>query len=246
MHVTRYQRTVAIGLGASLAGGLIAATAGTAAGAPRAAVRTPAAAAPSRPAAHHHKLVGTFTIKRGRAHGKKVSGSYFRMITPVGSYFSNSSSHARGGTYTLLKPGTNKGLRTGTYQPQPSRAFDNNGNSLAGRIIKPTNFENVKFAVSTAKVDPQTGTTVRAPRIKVSGHKLTGDVRAFAASWNKQNFNQGSPKPNGAYSGHTTKLRGKYHRKSHKYSLTWRSQIVGGPFNGFSGLWHLTGTFHAR
>jgi hypothetical protein len=27
--------------------------------------------------------------------------------------------------------------------------------------------------------------------------------------------------------------------------ITWASAVVGGPFNGFTGYWHLTGTFTA-
>ena len=29
----------------------------------------------------------------------------------------------------------------------------------------------------------------------------------------------------------------------HTYALDWSSQIVGGPFNNFTGTWRLTGTF---
>jgi hypothetical protein len=28
-----------------------------------------------------------------------------------------------------------------------------------------------------------------------------------------------------------------------RYTLEWKSLIVGGPFNGFTGRWHLEGTF---
>jgi energy-coupling factor transporter ATP-binding protein EcfA2 len=209
------------------------------------AVRPAAAAATAAAKTATTKLVGTFTIQAGKASGKKVSGSYFRMITPTGGYFGNTSSSVRGGTYTLLRPGTDNGLTTSAYQPQPSPAFARNGDSLADRIIAPTNFASVKFSASTQKVDPQTKVKVPVPTITVSGSKLSGDLGAFAASWNNQNFNQGSPKPNGAYPGRTAKVIGTYDSTTHQYSLSWRSQIVGGPFNGFAGLWHLTGKFHA-
>jgi hypothetical protein len=242
MKTTRWQGTVALGLGASLACGLVAATAATATAGTATAVRP---SVPVLTRAASTKLVGTFTIKAGKAKGKKVSGSYFRMITPTGGYFGNTSSKVQGGTYTLLSPGTAKGLTTGAYQPQPSPAFASNGDSLAAKLIAPTAFEGVKFSASTQKVDPQTGTKVPVPTITVSGHKLSGDLSAFAASWNNQNFNQGSPKPNGAYPGRTTKVTGTYNPSTHTYTLSWKSQIVGGPFNGFAGLWHLTGKFHA-
>lgn len=207
-----------------------------------------AASRPSTPASHSaakQKLVGTFAITAGKAHGKHVSGSYLRMVTPNGHYLSNPSSSAVHGSYTLLTPGTDKGLTTGSYQPEPSPAFDSDGNALADRIFKPVKFEGVGFSGATAKVDPQTNTKVPAPSIAVSGRKLTGDLRAFAVAWSKQQFNQGSPKPNGEYPGHTTKVHGTYNPTTHAFTLTWRSQIVGGPFNSFSGLWHLAGTFHA-
>jgi hypothetical protein len=116
---------------------------------------------------------------------------------------------------------------------------------LAAAIIQPTRFESIYFSVSTQRVDPQTGTRVPVPTIKVIGHKLSGNLSAFSASWNHQYFNQGSPKPNGTYPGHTTRVTGTYNPTTHRYTLQWRSQIVGGPFNSFTGEWHLTGTFHA-
>jgi hypothetical protein len=236
MVTSRWRPVLAGGLALSLAGGVIATELATAA---------PQAAAIAKASSAKKKLTGTFTIKAGAAHGKKVSGSYLRMVTPNGGYLPNPNSSAVGGTYTLLKPGTNKGLETGRYQPEPSPAFDSSGNALAHRIFRPVKFEGKSFSGSTAKIDPQTKIHVPAPSITVSGHKLTGDLAAFAASWNKQQFNQGSPKPNGKFTGHTTKVTGTYNPKTHAYTLTWRSQIVGGPFNNFSGLWHLTGTFHA-
>jgi hypothetical protein len=36
---------------------------------------------------------------------------------------------------------------------------------------------------------------------------------------------------------------GTYDRSIHAYSLEWTSHIDGGPFNGFTGMWHLEGTF---
>jgi hypothetical protein len=202
--------------------------------------------AASVPAAHAKKLIGTFRIKAGKASGSTVTGSYFRMLTPGNSgYFHNSNSNVRHGSYTLLKPGTAKGLTTGKYQRQPSPAFGPNGGSLAAAIIQPTLFESVAFSVSTNRTDPQTGIRVPVPTIRVRGNKLRGNLSAFAASWNHQNFNQGSPKPNGTFPGHTTRVTGTYNHTTHRYTLNWRSQIVGGPFAGFTGEWHFTGTFHA-
>jgi hypothetical protein len=79
--------------------------------------------------------------------------------------------------------------------------------------------------------------------VRADGGKLSGDLAAFDATWNKQAFNQGSPKPDGSRPGNTGAVSGTYDAATGAYSLTWTSQIVGGPFNSFTGYWHLEGTF---
>ena len=54
------------------------------------------------------------------------------------------------------------------------------------------------------------------------------------------------PKPGGAKPGLTAAVTGTYNAKTHAFLLSWTSQVVGGPFNGFTGEWHLTGTFVAK
>jgi len=82
-----------------------------------------------------------------------------------------------------------------------------------------------------------------APAIGVAGTQLTGDLRAFGASWNRGHFNQGSPKPDGTKPGQTSGPNGSYDPATQAFTLTWTSLIVGGPFNGFTGSWHFAGTF---
>jgi hypothetical protein len=193
-------------------------------------------------------LVGTFAITAGTCSGGVPSGTYLRMVLSGGSnsagpYFSNSDSTCSDNTYTPLPPGTRGGLVTGAYQPEPSPAFDSSGNALSGQITAPVPFEGVKFATSTNPVDPQTGLSVPVPSIEADGTSLSGNLEAFAVSWNNQQFNQGSPKPGGSSPGNTTPVSGSYTPATGAYVLEWSSQIVGGPFNGFSAFWHLTGTF---
>jgi hypothetical protein len=38
-------------------------------------------------------------------------------------------------------------------------------------------------------------------------------------------------------------VTGTYNADTKAYTLDWTSQIIGGPFNNFSGHWHLEGTF---
>ncbi|MGA2166491.1 MAG: hypothetical protein ABSH36_18775 [Solirubrobacteraceae bacterium] len=165
------------------------------------------------------QLKGTFGIS---------AGSYFRMIYPAAAkskskYFSNPYSTDADKTYTLVTGGTDGGLRTGVLQPAPTPAFDAKGNSLAGRIIRPTSFTGIDFGLVTL------GT---APSISVSAGRLSGQLVGFTAQWNKLSFKQGS-----------SDVSGTYNAKTHAYVLTWTSVISGGPFNGFTGYWHLQGKF---
>ena len=189
----------------------------------------------------------------------------------TGPYMINADSPADGGQATLLEPGTSGGFRSGGYQSQPSPGFDADGNSLADAITKPTRFFGVAFSISTNAVDLQTRTEVAPPTVFDDGGKLTADLSAWAASWNNQDFNQGAPKPvssTGAkapgqeqaervydwvaerfleaapeptISGDGAK--GTYDPDSGAFVLEWTSYIEGGPFNGFTGLWHLEGVF---
>jgi hypothetical protein len=191
-------------------------------------------------------LAGTFRITAGQC-GSGTTGSYFRMILPTGNregpWVENGDSSCGDKTYTLLSPGSDGGLATGQFQAAPSPAFDADGNSLANRIFQPVPFFGVRFSGSTNQTDLQTQQQVPAPSISVEDGKLSGDLSAFAATWNDQSFNQGSPKPGGGRPGNTTLPTGTYDPDTRRFTLTWTSQIVGGPFNNFTGLWHLEGTF---
>jgi len=195
-------------------------------------------------------LVGTFKLSPGECAGYSVSGTYFRMIFPngnvtTGRFFSNPDSLCSNKTYTLAVPGTDGGLMTGKFQPNPVPAFNKTGSALADAIVQPQSFTAINFSIATSKTDPVTGRSVPAPTIIEKGGKLSGQVEAWTASWNKLYFNQGSPKPGGGDPGLTKPLTGTYNASTHAFVLTWTSQVVGGPFNGFTGYWHLTGTFHA-
>ena len=187
-------------------------------------------------------LTGTFRATAGSCSGG-VHGSWFQMLSPTGSPVSNNDSSCSDKTYTPLSPGTDGGLVTGSYQADPSPAFDGAGNGLANRIFQPTKFYGVQFAVATDPTDPQTGTAVRAPSVSTSGGTLSGDLRAFTVSWNNQHFNQGSPKPDGSTPGKTSGPTGTYNSSTGAFKITWSSQIVGGPFNNFIGTWQIEGTF---
>jgi hypothetical protein len=202
---------------------------------------------PVAPAATATPLVGLFRFTPGAYAGGVASGSYIRLVLAGGTkekgpFFPNPSSKAT--TYTLLRPGADGGLRTGTYQPAPSPAFSPTGDALANRIIAPQRFALIQYSAQTSPKDPQTGADVPVPAISVSPDgRVSGQLQAFAAQWNKQNFNVGSPKPDGSFPGLTSPVTGTYDADTKAYTLEWTSQIVGGPFNNFSAFWHFEGTF---
>lgn len=204
-----------------------------------------AAAQPAQPAPG--PLSGTLPITGGRCGGGGVTGSYFRMILPTGNrsgpFIQNGDSTCPSDTtFTPLQPGTDGGLAVGGYQAQPNPTFDGAGNSLANRLTAPAKFFGVNFSTATNPTDPQTGTPVPAPSLSLGADgTLTGDLRAFAASWNGQHFNQGAPKPDGSSPGNTTAPTGSLDPSTGAFTLEWTSQIVGGPFDDFTGLWHLEG-----
>jgi hypothetical protein len=75
-------------------------------------------------------LSGTLAIAPGKyvaaKHGKAAhyTGSYFRMLLPgaTDKYFHNPNSKAKDKTYTLFIPGSQRGLRLGSFQPPPISA----------------------------------------------------------------------------------------------------------------------------
>lgn len=198
-------------------------------------------------AAEATELIGTFRLDPGfrRPDGTHV-GTYFQMLTPGGGQpLKNSDSGSTNKDFTTLPPGLDGGLRTFEYQAPPVPAFSA-GNALANRIIDPQKFFSYRFAIVTAANDPQAGLPTPLPKIVAKDGKISGQLTAWAAQWNDQSFNQGTPKPDGSFPGATTPLSGSYDEASRRFVLTWRSLIVGGPFDSFIGSWHLEGTFEPK
>ena len=197
-------------------------------------------------------LVGTFKLTAGACDPVSgvVSGSWFRLIFPHGNttsgfFFQNSSSTCFDRGYTTISPGTQGGLVTGRFQPGPQRAFDKNGNARATAIIRPVPFGAIGLSLSTESTDPQTRSTVSVPVVMDKSGRLSGNLEAISATWRRVFINQGSPKPRGRRPGLTQPVSGTYNARTRAFVLTWTSQIVGGPFTGFIGSWHLVGKFVA-
>jgi hypothetical protein len=183
-------------------------------------------------------LVGTFSIDDAVCtDAANVTGSYFRMLQPggtleAGPFIPNADSACVDTTYSGLTAGTDGGLVTGEFQAAPDPAFDATGNGLAGAIFAPVTFFAVAFAGAT---DPAEA----IPTLTATDGALTGDLSAFTAYYGNAPFNQGAPKPDGAGEAPV----GTIDPETGAYVLDWTSQIVGGSFDSFTGVWHLEGTF---
>lgn len=202
--------------------------------------------APAEP--RSEPLIGTFKLVAGHCDAKGATGSYFRMIQPGGTvekggYFLNPDSPCPDQSFSMAVPGSDGGLVTGKYQPGPTPAFGPRGDALAAQITRPGTFTAIKFAISTRSSDPATGAKLPAPEIDNDHGVLSGQLSAWTAAWNNLYFNQGSPKPDGTRPGLTTPVKGTYDASTGHFVLTWASTIKGGPFDRFSGFWHLEGTF---
>lgn len=205
-------------------------------------------AALAAPVAHAEPapLNGLFALSSGVCANGVVTGSFFRMILPTGDangpYLQNSDSRCSDQTVTPLSAGSDGGLVSGSYQPQPAAAFDGAGNAVSGRVTTLVRFYGVDFATATNATDPQTGTGAGLPQIYSDGGHLSGDLSSLGVTWNNQLFNQGSPKPGGGLPGKTSPISGSIDGTGN-FVIEWTSQIVGGPFNNFTGLWHLAGQY---
>jgi hypothetical protein len=192
-------------------------------------------------------LLGMFDISEGACSGGPVTaGSFFRMFDPGGGLVTNGSSPCGDKTFTPLSPGSDGGLSTTGFQPHPDPAFDGAGNGTNDKVTRPQPFYGTRFSTATNQKDPQTGVEVGPPKLVTdeSGN-LSGDLRAFSAAWQNQHFNQGAPKPDGSAPGQTAAPAGTLDHADGSYTLEWKSHIVGGPFDNFTGFWHLEGTFRA-
>jgi hypothetical protein len=193
-------------------------------------------------------LKGLFRLSPASCSGPQVSGTYFRMIQPTGTkdgpWVSNNDSTCADKSYTDLAPGKDGGLSTTGFQPQPSAPFDSTGSGTNDQITQPKGFFGAKFATATNEKDPQTGGSSKVPEVVYDGAgKLSGNLSAFAAAWNNQHFNQGAPKPDGSKPGLTSGPDGTFDPTTKKFTIEWMTTIVGGPFNNFTGKWHLEGVY---
>ena len=111
--------------------------------------------------------------------------------------------------------------------------FDAAGNGLAAGVFQPVTF----FGVAFAGAFDATGAT---PTVSAADGTLTADLSAFTAYYGGGTFNQGAPKPDGTGDAAVGSIG-----DDGSFVLEWTSLIAGGSFDGFTGVWHLEGTFSA-
>lgn len=137
--------------------------------------------------------------------------------------------------------GTDGGLITGVYQPDPPPTTDTNDITYASTINDPNSFLFFGFAsaVSTNEIDPVDGvSTYPVPSIVSRGDgTLTADLSSWDWWWGATHTNQGAPRVSTGNPAPT----GTYDPASGAYTLSWNSLIVAGPFDGFTGEWTLVG-----
>jgi len=136
-------------------------------------------------------LVGTFRISAGRCHGKDrpPSGSYLVVAAASsGQDVANPEGGCDNPAYTPLAPGTDGGVVTGTFQPNPVPTFGPDRNSHAARIVAPVSFQGFKLGMATTAADAQHGpggpATMTAPSATIDGHgHLHLDLRSLDISY---------------------------------------------------------------
>lgn len=203
-------------------------------------------------AAQASAITGTMLINPGIY---SASGAYVS-----GSYFSFSSAGAGVALVPTVSPDPG-GIVLGTYQnfvlnPNVPHPYNWNGTggsagtgygttpTTLGTIIQPFDFYGTLTYVGTNPVSYQSGNSFAAPTADISNCvgtscTLSVDLSSWEVMWNGSAFQQG-PRP--VNTGPFVPAVGTYDTATHAYSLTWTSQISGGPFNSVIGHWHLDGT----
>ena len=195
-------------------------------------------------------LTGTATIVGGDCSG--VTGSYFQMWSSTIGKLANFASACADTSVNPLMGTT--GLVLGSFQNNgvavPGTCVANVGGNGSTAIVSSFNFFGNNVYLSTNAEDNQACLPNVAPSFDsdLAGN-VTGNIQAWDVFWNGNTFNQGAPKPDGTFPSlgteGTVTLSGTYNNTTGAYTAAWRSLIVGGAFNGFTGHWQLSGMLPA-
>lgn len=198
-------------------------------------------------------LAGNLLINPGIRDTAYTSGSYFAM-----------GANDPNGNAVMLQPGSAGGIVLGTHQnfvlnpdvPHPYN-WDGKGAgagtgysgvpTTASTLLLPFSFFGTPTYVGTNPVSYQSGLSHPVASATLDTAACGGTVctlnielSAWEVMWNGSAFEQG-PRP--VATGPFVPAVGTLDLSNNFYSVTWASQINGGPFSGVTGYWHLEGTF---
>jgi hypothetical protein len=203
-------------------------------------------------------LKGTITLTTG-ADSSPYAGSWVRLYqtadgpsNPAG-YFVNPSSPAADQSYTPLVNGT-QGVTLKTIIPLASPAFDGSGNSLTNTLLTPEPFAGVNFSAyvpkNTAKKAKfgKKGLVLEIAKDKNATDPITSaDFTGWTIAWGgDSNYATPGSTPDvdgGNLTGSVTWTNPKKHKLGGTIALTWSSPISEPPFQAYTAVWQLQGTY---
>ena len=205
-------------------------------------------------AAHAVSLTGTMLIDAGI----KMTDATGNPVYVSGSYFAMGANNPDGNA-AMLAPGSAGGIVLGTHQnfvlnPNVPHPYNWDGLGAAAgtgysgitqsTMLTSFDFFGTPTFGGTNPISYQSGEAHAAPTADISNCvgntcTLSMDLSSWEVMWNGNAFEQG-PRP--LNTGAFVPAVGTYDLATSAYSLTWNSQIKGGPFNGVTGYWHLEGT----
>jgi hypothetical protein len=166
-----------------------------------------------------------------------------------GSYFSLGANNPNTGV--SQEGGSAGGITLGAHQPFTLNPDVPNPPSGTGygstpveesTAMKKFSFFGASTYIGTNPVSFQSGNVKATPSVTVDvTGNISADLSSWEVMWNGSVFEQG-PRPSGSAFIPAT---GTYDYDTGDYVIDWVSKIVGGPFNGVPGYWHLEGTILA-
>jgi hypothetical protein len=174
-------------------------------------------------------LSGTFELQAGHcsaSHGAPT-GSFLVIVDSAGSKtVANPDGGCANKYYTVLLPGTEKGIESGQFQPNPTPTFDAHNNSLADDVIKPVSFRGYNLGIATNPQDVQDAPSGPAafspPRATVRGTKLVIDLRSLNITYGgPANSTCASSSGYGCWNLGSKEASGTYDSATHQFVVQW-------------------------
>ena len=214
------------------------------------------------PSAHAVQLTSLLTIDAGFKAPEEVAPDVFLDLYQGGSYFAMGSNNPNGNA-AMLSPGTADGIQLDSFQnfvtdpnePHPDGHPDapfGAGSGYSALVSEGSAFSSFSFFgtstyIGLNPISYQSGIAKNTPTLDlVSGScvsnvcDITADFSAWEVYWNGSVFEQG-PRPDNTLPFELA--AGTVDIVTGDYALDWSSQILGGPFNGVTGFWHIEGQF---